>query len=128
MLTIKRILVSMLLVATLATPALAEQQENAFKTVFQDAFYGGLSGALVGAALLAFTKQPGKHLDYMGYGGAGGVLVGATYGIVSVSRSLAEIENGRVKFAMPSLMPELREGTRGTSSVMVTAQLIRGRF
>lgn len=62
----------------MATPCLAA--ENAFKEIFDDAFYGGLAGGLVGAALLAFTDKPSDHLNYIGYGAAGGVLVGADYG------------------------------------------------
>jgi hypothetical protein len=111
----------------IATPCLAA--DNAFKTFFEDAFYGGLTGGLVGAAVLAFTKHPGRHLDYIGYGAAGGVLVGATYGAVVTSRSLAEIENGRVKFSMPTIMPELREAnSKGQTSIIATAELIRGKF
>ena len=108
------------------TSAMAD--ENVFKSIFQDVFYGGLSGMLVGTAVLAFTKQPGQHLDYIGYGAAGGALVGATYGTVSATRSLAELRDGKVKFALPSLMPELREGPNGSSAVMVVAQLFRGKF
>lgn len=110
----------------IATPAMAE--DSAFKTVFKDIFYGGLSGGLVGTAVLAFTKHPGQHLDFIGYGAAGGALVGATYGMVSAARSLAEFDHGKVKFAIPSVMPALREGPNGSSTVMVTAQLFRGRF
>jgi len=111
----------------IATPCLAA--DNAFKTFFEDAFYGGLTGGLVGAAVLAFTKQPGKHLDYIGYGAAGGVLIGATYGAVVTTRSLAEVENGRVKFSLPTIMPELREAnSKGQTSIIATAELIRGKF
>ena len=111
----------------LATPCLAA--ESAFKTLFQDAFYGGLTGGLVGAAVLAFAKKPGRHLDYIGYGAAGGVLVGAAYGAVVTTRSLAEIENGRVKFSLPTIRPELREAnSKGQTSIIATAELIRGRF
>jgi hypothetical protein len=111
----------------IATPCLAA--ENAFKTFFEDALYGGLTGGLVGAAVLAFTKHPGRHLDYVGYGAAGGVLVGATYGAVVTTRSLAEVENGRVRFSMPTIMPELREAnSKGQTSIIATAELIRGKF
>lgn len=98
------------------------------KTVFQDIFYGGLSGALVGAAVLAFTKHPGDHLDYIGYGAATGALIGATYGAVSTTKSLAEVENGHVRFAMPTIMPELDSDGRGHTSIVATAELVRGRF
>jgi hypothetical protein len=110
----------------LATPCLAD---SGIKTIFQDALYGGLTGGLVGAALLVFTKKPSNHLDYMGYGAAGGVLVGAVYGGVVATRSLAEIENGKVKFAMPTIRPEIREAnSKGQTSIIATAELIRGRF
>jgi hypothetical protein len=124
---LKRSMVLAVTLILIATPCLAE--ENALKTVFQDVFYGGLSGALVGAAVLAFTKQPGKHFDYVGYGAAGGVLVGAVYGAVTTTRSLAELENGKVKFSMPTIIPELREAnSKGQTAIIATAELIRGRF
>lgn len=101
--------------------------DSALKTVFQDIFYGGLSGGLVGAAVLAFTKHPGDHLAYIGYGAAAGVLVGATVGAVTTTRSLAEIKQGEVKFAMPTIMPELRESGSKTA-IVATAELLRGTF
>lgn len=122
----KRSAVLLLTFLSIATPTLAA--ENVFKTFFEDAFYGGLSGGLVGAAVLAFTKQPGKHLDYIGYGAAGGVLVGATYGAVTTTRSLAQFENGEVKFSMPTIIPEIREASKGQNAIVATAELFRGRF
>ncbi len=110
-----------------SAPSFAE--ESAFKETFTDALYGGLTGALVGAAALAFTKKPSKHLDYIYYGAAGGVLVGATYGIVRSSKALAELENGRVQFAMPTIMPEIVEASaKGPTSLMITTEIIRGKF
>ncbi|HBA86523.1 MAG TPA: hypothetical protein DCZ75_00645 [Geobacter sp.] len=111
----------------MANPCFAA--ENTFKTFFEDAFYGGLTGGLVGGALLVFTKKPLDHLDYVGYGAAAGVIVGATYGAITTTRSLAEVENGRVRFAMPTIKPEFREGsTRGQTTLVATAELIRGKF
>jgi hypothetical protein len=111
----------------ITTPCFAE--ENAFRSFFQDVFYGGLSGGLVGAAVLAFTKQPGKHLDFIGYGAAGGVLVGATYGAVTTTRSLAELKDGKVKFAMPTILPSIKEAnSKGQSSIIAMAELLRGTF
>lgn len=124
---LKRSAVLIVALLFLATPAMAA--ENGFKSLFQDLFYGGLSGALVGTAVLAFTKQPGKHWNYVGYGAAGGVLVGATYGAVSMTRSLAELDHGEFRFSMPTIMPELREShAKGQSTIMATAELFRGRF
>jgi hypothetical protein len=110
----------------IATPCLAEG--NAFKTFFQDAFYGGLTGGLVGAAVMAFTKKPGTHLDYIGYGAAGGVLVGAAYGAVITTRSLVEVENGKVRFAVPTIRPEIRDASKGQTSYIARAELVRGSF
>lgn len=111
----------------MATPCLAA--ENAFKNIFEDAFYGGLVGGLVGAALLAFTDKPSDHLDYMAYGAAGGVLVGAAYGTITTTRSLAEYEKGQVKFSMPTIRPEFREGNvKGQTTMVAVAELIRGKF
>ena len=111
----------------MTTPCLAA--DSAFKTLFEDAFYGALTGGLVGAAVLAFTNQPGKHLDFIGYGAAGGVLVGATYGAVTTTRSLAELKQGKVKFALPTILPEIREAnSKGQTSIVATAELFRGTF
>lgn len=126
MVSLKRSAVLVVALLFIATPSFAA--ENGFKSLFQDLFYGGLSGGLVGAAVLAFTKQPGRHLNYIGYGAAGGVLVGATYGAVSMTRSLAELEHGEFRFSMPTIMPEIREGHSGQSTIMATAELFRGKF
>ena len=125
--SLKRSAIIMVTLIFIATPCLAE--ENAFKSVFQDIFYGALSGGLVGAAVLAFSKHPGRHLDYVGYGAAGGALIGAAYGAVMTTKSLAEMENGEVKFAMPTIIPEIREAnSKGRTSIVATAELFRGRF
>ena len=125
--SLKRGAVLALTLLLIATPCLA--QENAFESVFKDIFYGALSGGLVGAAVLAFTSHPGRHLDYIGYGAAGGALVGAAYGAVTTTRSLAEVENGEVKFAMPTIIPEIRESnSKGRTHIVAMAELIRGRF
>lgn len=85
--------------------------ENTFETVFKDGFYGGLAGALVGGAALAFRDNPGDHLDYISIGAAVGVFVGVTYGLVSESRALAEIENGKAVFRLP--VPDIRVSSFG---------------
>lgn len=101
--------------------------DNDMKDVFQSAVYGGLTGVVVGAAVMAFTDKPGDHLDYLGYGAAAGTIAGTAYGIFVKARSLAEVENGKVKFAIPTIMPGVREGN-ASSSMMITAELIRGKF
>lgn len=103
--------------------------DNTFEEIFKDAFYGGAAGALVGAALMAFTKKPADHLDYMAYGGAAGVLVGASYGLAKSARSLAEINNGNVRIAIPTVIPDLIESpvTRQTT-IAWRADILRGTF
>lgn len=124
---LKRYIAIVVTLVFMATPCLAA--ENAFKTVFEDSMYGGLAGGLVGAALVVFTHKPSDHLDYIAYGAAGGVLVGAAYGVVTTSRSFAEVENGKVKFAIPTIKPELREGNvKGQTTLVAVAELIRGKF
>lgn len=111
----------------IATPCFAE--ESSFHTILKDAVYGGLSGSLVGAVVMVFAKKPLDHLDLIGYGAAGGVLVGAAYGTVVASRSLVEVDKGGVKFAMPTIMPEFREpNSKGQSAFVAMAELIRGKF
>ena len=124
---LKRSAVILVTLIFMATPCLAA--ENEFKTIFEDAFYGGLVGGLVGAALMVFTDHPSDHYDYLAYGAAGGVLVGASYGVITTSRSLAEYEDGQVKFSMPTIRPEFREGNvKGQSTIVATTELIRGKF
>lgn len=111
----------------LATPCLAA--ETSIKSFFEDCLYGGLSGGLVGAVVMAFTKKPSKHFDYIGYGAAGGVLAGASYGAIMATRSLAEYDHGKVHFSMPTIRPEIGEtNSKGQTPIIATAELIRGRF
>ena len=115
--------------AMLASAAPAFADDNTFRDVFEDALYGGAAGALVGAALLAFTKKPANHLDYMGYGAASGVLVGTAYGVVKSARSLAQIENGIIRFAMPTVIPDLSDSPASRqTNITWRASLLRGTF
>lgn len=115
------------LLTSLSTPCRAA--DNPIVETFQSAFYGGLVGALAGGALLVFTEHPNDHLNYIAYGGAGGILFGAAYGITKSTKALAEYENGKVKFAIPTVIPELQENSStGRTSVVYNAQLVRGTF
>lgn len=123
---LKRTVVIAALLLFIATPSMAE--ESAVTTVLKDTLYGTLSGGLVGGIVLLFARHPSSHLDWIGYGAAGGAVVGATYGAISTARALAEVENGEVKFAMPTIMPEFKEGPRGSTAFMASAQILRGTF
>lgn len=117
------------LVAMLGATTSAFADDNAFRDTFQSAFYGGAVGALVGAALLVFTKKPADHLDYMGFGAAAGVLAGAAYGVAKSSRSLASIENGNLRIAMPTIIPDLMESPVTKQTVISwRADILRGTF
>lgn len=112
---------------TISSPSFAA--DSALKEIFEDGLYGGLTGTLVGAALLAFTHKPGDHLDYLGVGAAIGAMGGVTYGVVKSTRALAEVEDGKVKFAIPTILPDFPDDSvRGKNPVVVTAELIRGKF
>ncbi len=124
-------MMSILLVAALLSgwTVPANAQENPLKVILEDAFYGGVIGTLIGGAMLAFPKHPGDHLEYIGYGAATGIIAGTVFGAVSVSRSFAEIDKGGVRFALPTVMPELQEngGTKG-QTLAFKADLLRGTF
>lgn len=100
--------------------------EAAFKEIVQDSIYGGIAGTVVGAAVMAFTRKPGDHWEYMAYGAAAGVLGGAAYGYFT-SRALVEVDKGELKFAIPTVMPDIKDSPR-KSSVVINAELIKGNF
>jgi hypothetical protein len=115
--------------AILASAAPVLAGDNAFRDIFEDAFYGGAAGALVGGALLAFTKKPANHLDYIGYGTASGVLVGSAYGVVKSAKALAQIDNGTIKFALPTVIPDLGDSPASRqTNITWRAALLRGTF
>jgi len=103
-------------------------EDSVFMEVFKDAMVGGLAGGLVGAAVLAFTKHPGHHLDYMAYGAAGGVVAGGAYGLVNAKGSLMEIKNGEVTFDVPIIMPDIKESRTKGTNVVITTDFISGDF
>lgn len=113
---------------TWAAPCFAA--ESAFREIFQDSIYGGLTGSLIGAAVMAFAKRPGNHLEYIGYGAAGGVLAGAAFGAVKIAKSLAEVdEKGKVRFAIPAVIPDIRDpNSKGQSAYVINAGLLSGKF
>jgi hypothetical protein len=77
-------------------------QDPAVVDIFKDGFYGGLAGALVGAAALAFTSEPEDHLNYMAIGAGVGVIAGTAYGIYSATQAMAEIEGSRTVWHLPT--------------------------
>ena len=127
---LNKIIACLTVVAMLGTSSAAfAVDENAFRETFTSAFYGGAVGALVGAALMVFTKKPADHLDYMGFGAAAGVLAGTVYGVAKSTRSFASVENGSVKIAMPTIIPDLTESPVTKQTVVsFRADILRGTF
>ena len=126
---LNKIIACLILVSMLGATSTAFADDNAFRDTFQSAFYGGAVGALVGAALMVFTKKPADHLDYMGFGAAAGVLVGTAYGVARSTRSFASVENGSVKIAMPTIIPDLSESPITKQTVVsFRADILRGTF
>ncbi len=103
-------------------------EDNTLNTVFKDALYGGLIGALVGGAALAFADHPGDHLNYIGVGAAVGVIGGTAFGLVQSSRAFAEIENGKVAVSVPSVKTVLSNDGLGGTIAQRNIDLVRFKF
>lgn len=126
---IKKFVAVMTLTTMLATTTSAFAADDTVREVFTDAFYGAGLGALVGGAFMAFTKKPVDHFNYIGYGAASGVIAGTAYGLAKSARAFAEVENGKVKVAFPTIIPEIISSPNSKQNVIAwKADLIRGTF
>jgi hypothetical protein len=126
---LKKFAAVLTLVSLLSTATSAFAADDTFKEVFTDAFYGAAIGGLVGGALMVFTKKPLDHADRIAYGAASGVLIGTAYGLTKSARAFAEVKNGRVKVAFPTITPDLVESpSTGRTTIAWRADLIRGTF
>jgi hypothetical protein len=126
-----RKIIGVLLVACLVGawgPGRAAADENTFETVFKDGFYGGLAGALVGGAVLVFAENPKDHYIYIGYGAAIGVILGVTFGVVSATRSLAELDDHKLVFHLPMPETEVRMLDLTRREVVTSIDLLTVRF
>ncbi len=122
-----RKMVGVLLVVSLVGwlyPGRAAAAENTFETVFKDGFYGGLAGGLVGGAVLIFADHPKDHYIYIGYGAAIGVILGVTFGVVSATRSLAEIDDHKLVFHFPIPQTEVLPFNSTRRDVMTSMDLL----
>ena len=125
-----RIISTFLFLSLLSATPSSFAAESALREVFQDALYGGAIGSLVGAAIMAFTNKPADNLNFIAYGAASGVLAGTAYGVGKTSsRALASIDNGKVKIAVPTIMPELIESPVSKQTIVSwRADILRGTF
>ena len=125
----RKLVAVMTLVALLSTASSAFAGDEAIREVFTDAFYGAAIGGLVGGAIMVFQTKPFDHLNYIAYGAASGVLVGTAYGLAKSARAFAEVENGNIRVAFPTIIPELVVSpASGQTTVAWRADLIRGTF
>lgn len=124
----KKFIVFSLVAAIMVSSALsASAAESQMRTTFNDAFYGGLAGALVGGAILIFKEDPEDHLDYIGYGFGAGVLVGAAYGLVRSTKALAQIEDGRLAINLPTPRTEVKSFDN-RKALIVSADILKYSF
>ncbi len=125
---LQRIIAVMTLVSMLSATSSALADET-IKEVFTDAFYGAAIGGLVGGALMVFRTKPLENFELVAYGAATGVLVGTTFGLLKSARAFAEVENGRVRVAFPTIVPEVvAVPGSGQMTVAWKADLLRGTF
>lgn len=125
----RKLVAVMTLVTLLSSASSAFAADETIREIFTDAFYGAAIGGLVGGAFMVFKTKPLDHLNYIAYGAASGILVGTAYGLAKSARAFAEVENGRVKIALPTVTPELVVSpASGQTTVAWKADLIRGTF
>lgn len=125
---LRKFVAIMTLVSLLSTASSAFAADETIREVFTDAFYGAAIGGLVGGAFMVFQTKPFDHLNYIAYGAASGVLIGTAYGLAKSARAFAEVENGKVKMAFPTIVPELGVSPAGQTTVAWKADLIHGTF
>ena len=125
----RKLVTVLTMLSLLSATSSAFAADDTIKEVFTDAFYGAAIGGLVGGALMVFASKPFDHADRIAYGAASGVLIGTVYGLAKSGRAFAEVENGRVKVAFPTIIPELVESpSTGRTTIAWRADLIRGTF
>jgi hypothetical protein len=123
-----RVILFVLLVTVSGNLTCFASEDSLSAVVFKDSMIGSLAGGLVGAAVLAITRKPGQHLEYIAYGAAGGAVAGGAYGLFKKQTSLVAIKGDEVSIDVPLIMPDVQEkGTRGTT-LTIMAELISGKF
>jgi hypothetical protein len=80
--------------------------DKSLENIFRNAYYGGAIGGLLGTAIMIFSDRPADHFNYIAYGLAGGVIAGTFYGMAYPSRSLTDIEQGKLTLEFPR--PEVK--------------------
>lgn len=122
-----------LFVGVVAQPAVASAEDIALRKILRNAAYGGMLGALVGGAFLAFVDDPGDRLEFVTTGAAAGVLVGVGWGIYdsSTANPYVLLEDGRLHASLPPPAVAVRAPSaadRGRREAVLTARLVGVRF
>jgi len=113
----KKIVASLLLISviTIFLPAKVQavESDNDMLTVLKSSFYGGLTGALIGTAFLAFRDKPSDHLKDIRVGAGVGVILGTAYGLAKTTGAFVEIQDGHVTVQAPTLQFDIDPDTKG---------------
>ena len=123
----KKLIISALVMSMLmssANMALAGEM----RTTFDDAMWGGLTGALVGGAILLFQDKPEDHLEYIAYGFGAGVIVGAAYNLSRPRYAMAEVKDGKLAMSIPDISTKIVLAENNRKSIQVSADLLRVSF
>lgn len=74
-------LITVVVIGPFATGAAAQMRlEEGFQDMFVTAGYSAAAGATIGAAVLSFQDNPGKHLKFISIGASIGLLSGTLFG------------------------------------------------
>ena len=111
-------------------PGVGYAQDPELVDIVKDGFYGGLAGALVGAAFLSFTSNPEDHLNDIYIGAGIGVVAGTAYGVYSASRVFAEFKGSRLtwRFPFPQIVFVHSPAVAGVGKAEIRASLLRIHF
>lgn len=121
-----RKIVSMFVIsATIMSAIPASAVDQALQETLQDALYGVMIGTLIGGATVAFTKKPAKHLVNFEVGAGCGAIGGAIFGLAKAVKTLAEIEDGKIKLAMPTIVPEPVDSPTASNKFALSVGLLR---
>ena len=81
--------------------------EDVMERTYRSTVYGGITGGLVGGAVMALTDEPDEHFDYILVGAASGIIFGAVYGFLSGTRAThaaMDMNNMEEGFNVPTVV------------------------